>query len=686
MLETARNLFQCRLCWRVTFAVFALIMAIEGVILVPSAARFKQVELERLAHEAQIMIEPILVGLGEALDDSAALKQRVGYRAQDHYIDAVAVYRPKGVLLSSMGDAPTPNLPAGVAMPGHMVQIVPDSTDESRIKVAWSSGAPGLPVVVARIDARGVSNKLVAYLFRIGGLIILIVLVVTAGTMLVVYRWVLQPLPQLRASALAAGAEPDRAESFAVAQRRPDELGELIVAHNAMLERVAASKQRDREVAEERTRFLTRHDALTGLPNRAALIEFVDGLARQPAASERCVALLLVELQQLSVLSAAFGESGFDELLRRIADRLRQTAPLHGFVGCLGAGRFAVTHTDAEFSAPRIANLAETLLRELSDCAGLGSVAFRIGIAHAEGETPKGRAMLDEAELALARTTSSEGVRYLFYSRQLTEEAHDRQTLARDLERAIGAGELFPVFQPKVALRPEGGTALAGAEVLLRWKHATRGMVRPDLFVALAESIGLIVPLGDQVLRGAARAARGWLERRGWSPSLAVNLSARQFADPALVDQVKNVLESERIESRFLELEITETAAMKDAALTASVLESLRALGVRVSIDDFGTGYSSLSYLRRFAVDAIKIDKSLVDDIGADPNAEAVCDAILRMGKSLGTKIVAEGVENVRQLEFLRLRRCDEVQGYLFSKPLALEEFERSWVALRKAS
>lgn len=192
-----------------------------------------------------------------------------------------------------------------------------------------------------------------------------------------------------------------------------------------------------------------------------------------------------------------------------------------------------------------------------------------------------------------------------------------------------------------------------------------------------------MAPIGQLVLRAAGLAVRNMLDRYGWAPPLAVNLAAQQFADPALVEQVSQVLLEANIPARLLELEITETAAMKDAARTAATLTALRAIGVRVAIDDFGTGYSSLSYLRRFAVDAIKIDKSFVDDIGVDANAEAVCDAILRLGKSLNTKIVAEGVENAGQLEFLRARRCDEVQGYYFSKPLPLDVFEKEWISVR---
>jgi EAL domain-containing protein (putative c-di-GMP-specific phosphodiesterase class I) len=188
------------------------------------------------------------------------------------------------------------------------------------------------------------------------------------------------------------------------------------------------------------------------------------------------------------------------------------------------------------------------------------------------------------------------------------------------------------------------------------------------------------------VLRQACAQVRAWNARYGWSPRLAVNLSARQFALPDLETRLDRALGEAGIAASLLEVEVTETAAMRDVEKTAKTLAQLRALGVKVSIDDFGTGYSSLNYLRRFAVDAIKIDKSFVDDIGADRNAEAICDAILRLGQSLGTRVVAEGVETEHQVAFLRQRRCDEVQGYFFGKPVPAAEFESVWLTARAAA
>lgn len=682
-VRSLQNLFACRLCWRVTLVVFGLILAVESVILIPSAARFKATEFERLSHAAQLAVEPVLM-LSRGLFTPGLLTRDLAPLVSQYGIGSIAVYRAAGELVTAVGSGQPPGYPAHSVGLSRMAATVAHTEDGGQIDVAWQSNAPGAPIAVVRMDSSQVPQDLSAYLLRIGGLVALIVLVVTAGTMIVLHRWVLLPLLQLRDSAMAAGAAPDRADDFTVHSTQSHEMGELVAAHNAMLQRVADSKRRDHEVAQERMWFLTRHDPLTRLPNRAALIEHVDGLARLRPEPDCHVSVLLIDLAQFSVLNASFGTQRCDDLLGQFSERLRRAVPRE-FIAHFGGGRFALVNDALQCDANGISRLAESLLHEAGGSYDLGgghalSLVLRIGIARSDGAALDGRTLLNQAELALAGATESDGAHYSFFSAQLAEASRARQSLARDLKQAIGNGELFPVFQPKMALTPDGAE-MAGAELLLRWNHPTRGMVPASEFIALAESTGLMAPIGEQVLRTAARTVRSLLDRHGWSPPIAVNLSAQQFADPVLVEQVTRVLTGEGIPARLLELEITETAAMKDAARTAAVLEALRATGVRVAIDDFGTGYSSLSYLRRFAVDAIKIDKSFVDDIGTDTNAEAVCDAILRLGRSLHTKIVAEGVENHRQLEFLRARRCDEVQGYFFSKPLPLEVFEREWVA-----
>ncbi|MEW6689391.1 MAG: EAL domain-containing protein [Pseudomonadota bacterium] len=678
------ELFACRMCWKIAAAVFALILAVESVILIPSAQRFERNTLDQLTSHAIVAVEPTLAasGYGAQRDLLAGgLARSVG----QYGILGVLVVGSRGETLAAAGASE--GLERRIAHAAPMGAGGERSADGRALDIAWPS-RDGLHVAV-RIDSSGVSGEVIAYALRIAGLVALIVAVVTAGTMVVLHRLVLRPVLRLRESSLAAGADPDQADRHLVPGGQADEMGELVAAHNSLLGRVAASKRRDREMAAERARYLSHHEPLTGLPNRAALLEHLEQLRTVEGDSPGSVCVYLVNLQQFRLLNASFGTERCDELLRRFAARLKQASRPGDFVAHLGADRFALARVEAREPAP--AELAERLIAATEDGYDVGgaervSLAVRVGISSAPTDRLDPRALVSEAEFALARVRAEDGARYQFYSPASAEEARTRQSLLRDLEHAVASGELYPVLQPRMALEPDGGARLAGAEVLVRWKHARRGFVSPAEFIPLAETSGLIVPLGERVLADACGLLRGWLDRHGWAPRLAVNLSARQFALPDLEQRLERALGAVRVPAQLLEVEVTESAAMTDVGRTARALASLRSLGVHVSIDDFGTGYSSLAYLRRFAVDAIKIDKSFVDDIGADPNAEAICDAILRLGQSLGCKVVAEGVESEHQVAFLRRRRCDEVQGYFFSRPIAAAEFEASYVAARAAA
>lgn len=685
-----RETFACRLCWRITAAVFALILVIESLLLIPSGMRFQQLELDKMAERAEAWIEPLLL-IGKNNTDSSAVQQGLSALIGTYAIESVALYLPDGALALAVGEAPPPLRPDKLDMADSMARRLTRSEDGSKLDVMWRSRSAETPTVVVRMDSSRLRGDLLAYLLRIGGLVILIVLFVTVGTMLILDRWVLRTIIRLRNSSRSATAEPGKADQFLLLSRRQDELGELISTHNSMLTRVAESKRRDKEVADERARYLTRHQALTGLPNREALIEYIDFLhtadapTAESGAAQASISLLLLNLVRFRDLNTSFGVTRCDALLQQIAARLRRIALSQSFVAHIGADRFAVVEYGPRQSAEDMAELAEMLLRELAvgyeiESTGIARISMRIGISQSADRAIDGTTLLGEAELALARISESKDARYLFFSLDLAAQVRERQLLGQDLEGAVERGELFPVLQPKLALTKDGGVRLSGAEALVRWRHPQRGMVRPDQFIAVAESTGVIDKIGELMLHAACSSIRRWIDRHGWSPSIAVNLSAHQFSDEALPRRIERAVQEFSVPFGLLEVEITESMAMKNAVQTVATLQALRAIGVRISIDDFGTGYSSLSYLRRFAVDAIKIDKSFVDDIGLDRNADAICDAILRLGQALGSKVIAEGVETDVQLAFLRKRRCDEVQGYLLGKPMTVDDFETTCI------
>lgn len=649
------------------------------MILVPSAQRFEAGLLSQHASNAIIAIEPTLAA-AHYRERVGALSEGVRNAVGRYGITGILLVGPDGKALISAGE--TDRLASQLAHATPMATNRTRAPDGARLDIAWPT-QDGI-VVAARIDTSMVSDQVIAYSIRIGGLVGIIVLVVTLGTMLVLHGLVLRPVLRLRASARSAAADPDRAELHVVKSGRLDEIGDLIQSHNTLLEQVAASKRLDHALAEERAHYISSHEPLTGLPNRSALLQHL----KRQSGKTGSVSLFLVNVFQFRVLNASIGSEPCDELLRQLSRRLARASRPEDFVAHLGADRFAVARSHGDFNAQCAAEVAERLLASISSEYDLGgvtqrSVAVRIGIACRAAETVEGKILINEAELALARTRTEDAPRYEFYAPSFGEEARNRQMLVRDLERGIEGGEFFIVLQPKIALDSAGAIHLSGAEVLVRWQHPVRGPVGPADFIPLAEATGLIVSLGDRVLVDTCALLRSWIDRYGQAPRLAVNLSARQFALPDLEQRLERTLADAKVPPALLEVEITESAAMKNVQQTAGVLANLRSLGVRVSIDDFGTGYSSLAYLRRFSVDAIKIDKSFVDEIGIDRNAEVICDAILRLGRALGCKVVAEGVETAAQVAFLRRRRCDEAQGFFYGKPMLPDQFESAWIRTR---
>ena len=678
-----RDLFACRLCWRITSAVFVLILIVESAILVPSAQRFERSELGRLADHAALAIEPALL-VGGALSGGKAPLNEVAAMVGQYRLAGLALFDRDGAALLRAGEHQgliySPDLSRRSGM---MPEQIDRTSDGKRVDVAWRSSRAGEPLVIARLDAAHVRGELLSYLLRIGGLVAIIVLVVTAGTMLVLHLGVLRPLLTLRNSAMGAGADPGHAARYAVGSARRDEMGDVIRSHDAMLERIADSMRRDRAMAEERARYLSHHDPLSGMPNRTALFEFIQRLYNVKSGDSR-VTLFLIHLVPFGDLNAGAGTQRADDWLLHLAAQLKQSMPAADFIAHLSTDRFAIARVDTASSNDSA--YAERLLRTLREASasnGASDTQVRIGIAGTTSCGLDGPALLSRAEFALARAHPEENSAYQFFSADLAEAAGERQRLTRDLEGAIDAGELFPVYQPKLSLAAGSGTIIRSAETLLRWTSPERGAVGPDRFIPLAEATGLIVPIGDFVLNAACAQMRAWINCHGWSPRLAVNLSAQQLALPDLQTRLERALDQHHLNPGMLELEITETAAMHDVTSTATTLAGLRQLGLHLSIDDFGSGYSSLIYLHRFAVDAIKIDRSFVEGIGADHHAEAICDAVLRLGQALGTRVIAEGVETETQLEFLRRRRCDEVQGYLVGKPITAEHYAQTWITQR---
>ena len=686
LLNATRNpeslvnrLGNCRICWVLTCHVFVLILIIESVILIPSAYNFRSRAFDAAASRAAVAVQ---ASLPEDASTPAIAALRTRLAEPGRLPDAAGVSLKIGHSQDEIlfGDMPFAGRPVDhVAAPrGQLVR----ADDRARFArdLAWTFRGDGEPVtVLLRLDTSKIDEALTWYVVRIAGLVMLIVLVVTGGTMFVTDRLVLSPILRLRRSMLSAAADPDNAERFRVDNKARGELREVLSAYNKMLLDITENHRSKRARAEERARFLSQHDQLTGLPNRDRFDKFLEDalVRRKPGAVPHA---FIVNLVGFRTLNDTQGQRTGDAVLVRVGRELSDLLPSDAMIARVGSDEFGVS--DPGISNPaQAAEFAERMLDSIAGMAWVdgGNIRLdaRIGIACAPTTGRTAEDLVHDARLALNRLRAdSESPRsYRFFEDGMMAQVVRRQKLEHDLHDALDRGELELHYQPKLRIddTDEARQVLA-CEALLRWKHPEKGWIPPGEFIPIAEQTSLILPIGQWVLREAGRQIRCWRDQGLVAPRVAVNIAARQFRQPDLPSLVSSVIAESGIAASDLELEITETAAMSDVQTSIAVLCALRDIGVKLSIDDFGTGYSSLNYLRRFEVHSIKIDKSFVDGIGTDRHADLVCDAIIRLGHSLGKTIVAEGVESRDQLHFLRQRRCEEAQGYLFDRPMPANE------------
>jgi diguanylate cyclase (GGDEF)-like protein len=384
------------------------------------------------------------------------------------------------------------------------------------------------------------------------------------------------------------------------------------------------------------------------------------------------LAVLCLDLDYFKTVNDSLGHAAGDAMLQAIASRLRECVPETATIARLGGDEFAVLQVGASQPAQATA-LAQRIIEVLGerfDIAGHQIVSgASVGIAVSPNDGTDPERLLKNADLALYRAKQEGRNGFRFFEPEMDAKMRLRRNLEADLRKALTQGEFELFYQPVINLRKN---EISGLEALLRWRHPERGMISPAEFIPLAEEIGLIIPLGEWVLRKACAEAARW----STAVTVAVNLSAVQFKSKNLVATVVSALAASRLPPTRLELEITETVLMQDNEATIDVLHQFRDLGVRISMDDFGTGYSSLSYLRRFPFDKIKIDQSFVRDLARSGDSLSIVRAVTGLGSSLGMATTAEGVETPEQLSLLRAEGCTEVQGYVFSPPRPARDVE----------
>jgi diguanylate cyclase (GGDEF)-like protein len=417
------------------------------------------------------------------------------------------------------------------------------------------------------------------------------------------------------------------------------------------------------------------HDLVTNLPNRLLLNDRISQAIALAHRQKRPLAVLFLDLDRFKYINDSLGHAAGDKLLQSVAKRLLAGVRGSDTVSRQGGDEFIILLS--EISHPEdAATSARKILLSVSAPHSIGGQDLHIdgsmGISVYPGDGEDAETLIKNADMAMYHAKESGRNNFQFFKAEMNRKAVERQFLEGSLRRALEREEFLLHYQPKVNL--DTGE-ITGVEALVRWQQPERGLIPPAQFVPIAEDCGLIVKIGRWVLREACRQGRAWQDA-GLPPlPIAVNVSAVEFRHKDFVESVRTILSETGLEARYLELEVTEGVLMDDAESTASVLRELKMMGVHLAVDDFGTGYSSLSYLRQFPIDVLKIDRSFVNQITADPDDSTIVNAIINMGKSLKHLVVAEGIETQLQRAYLQTQSCAEGQGYLFSRPLAAAQF-----------
>jgi len=430
-----------------------------------------------------------------------------------------------------------------------------------------------------------------------------------------------------------------------------------------------------RKAAEERIQYLAHHDALTALPNRTMFGELLHTTLALAQRHHRKFAVMFIDLDRFKIINDTLGHEAGDELLTEASHRLRQAVRESDIVARLGGDEFVILLQEidgiaqVEMVAQRVlSSVTKPLMIADQECRVTASIGISV---YPEGGQSE-QELMKNADIAMYHAKESGKNNYQFYSNQRNVPSLERLALETSLRKALAREEFLLHYQAKLDLHTN---RITGVEALLRWQHPDLGMVSPAKFIPLAEETGLIVPIGKWVLRTACAQTVAW-QREGLPPvCMAVNISARQFHDERLLDDVRQALAETGLEPHLLELELTESMVMQDITRATRVLAAIKGLGVRLAIDDFGVGYSSLANIKRFPIDTLKLDRSFIRGIPADSEDKAITEAIIAMGRTLSLTVVAEGVETREQQAFLQQHACDEMQGFYFNKPIGATEF-----------
>ncbi|MGI3043014.1 EAL domain-containing protein [Shewanella algae] len=605
-----------------------------------------------------------------ALDDNLARQTLEGVMKVDHVGSAKITLDDNSLFVNLGSSRPEPSDTFGdisLKLFGDLKQISRPLQRPFYFEGAQKEQLIG--TLTINYDTRELTQSLISQLQFSFAATLARALFLTLVLSIVFHRFLTQPIARISEAIDKIDPEsPDENMLPVSANHKDDELGLVTSKFNQILKQFSQTQSKLRKMA-------TR-DPLTGLPNRTLLLETIAVTIQRARVHRRNFSLLFIDLDRFKNVNDSLGHAVGDQFLARIARILERVVGDKGTVARLGGDEFVILADEIQ-SPTQAADFVDKLLVQLNTPVQLNEHAIHpaasIGISIYPEDGLSAEDLIRHADIAMYSAKAAGSNQWAFFKQQMTERAAVRLRTEASLHDAIRNNEFLLHFQPKVNI--ETGE-LMGCEALIRWQKDGR-LISPMSFIPVAEETGIIIPIGRWVIEQSCRVLRRWQKRYSFSTPIAVNVASQQFADASLVPDIKQMALLYQIKPELLEVEITETSLMNDIELAISKLEQLKSAGFGIAVDDFGTGYSSLSYLRHLPITTMKIDRCFVTDL---PHESAIASTILMLGRQLDLKIVAEGIENEQQLEWLKQNHCAIGQGFYFSQPLSLEEFEAKYI------
>jgi len=676
MVYSPSRLLESRVSWRITITVFITILLVQTAVLLFTVSPYEKEQLEGLREIARTALVSSLSNTKKQMV-SPLSKQTVEKLLANTLIEGISVYGLNRSAIQNYG--------APILLQPRTSKDMPNgyrSVDNLHYEALLSPGEIGRPYnIVVKLDASSVEPRVVSYIHQ--SLLVLLFLsgFVTSVLMLVLSLWLLEPMILLRNNLLNAARNPEKPDIKRPKKEICDEIGMAIRVANNMIHQNANNLKRLRIQTENKIHKLAYFDVLTGLPNRTYFLEKLeDNIKHKLLEKDDVLAVLSVDLDHFKDINDTMGHEIGDKLLEAIGKRLVKALPKNAVIARASADEFMImVHLKPD--QPDSSVLVESVFTSMAEPVNILHENFQIrvsiGVSHYPNDGTNAHMILKNADIALNRAKAEGRDTVRYYSQDFDRAVQQRFQMLRDLRNALDQKQLHLHYQPQFNLKTG---QLIGAEALLRWWRPDSSkeggtFISPVDFIPVAEQSGLIVPIGEYVLKTACKTNKMW-QKKGIPPfRIAVNLSGVQFHRGDIASLVANVLKKTELEPRWLELEVTESVFMENMQTTIDILHQLHQQGVEIAVDDFGTGYSSLSYLRQFPIDRLKIDQSFIRNSLINLDDRMITKTIITLGHSLGLKVIAEGVETIDHENFLREEDCDEVQGFKYTKPIPADKF-----------